>query len=234
MLQNLEVLQQTPRRRELPRPSVYCRSPALSSLAGSLLACLSLSLKEIEPTRAPSNMAKVLNFYMDDSGARHPDHKPGKRASHGYDWFSLGGILVKEDDEPKARRLHAAFCGEWGIEGPIHSVEVRGRTEGFLWLEHCDDLKRTQFLEALYQLMRRSPVIGLACVIDRPGYNDRYREKYGGDRWLLCKTAFNIATERAVKYARSIGCRRARTMQQVRRRFVEGILRGAEEYRHAL
>jgi hypothetical protein len=85
-------------------------------------------------------MAKILNFYMDDSGTRHPDHKPGKRASHGYDWFSLGGILVKEDDEPKARRLHAEFCEKSSIEGPIHSVEVRNKTKGFLWLEHCDEL----------------------------------------------------------------------------------------------
>ena len=26
----------------------------------------------------------------------HPDHDPGKRAAHAYDWFALGGILVKD------------------------------------------------------------------------------------------------------------------------------------------
>jgi hypothetical protein len=45
-------------------------------------------------------MPKILNFYLDDSGTRHPDHKQGKRAAHGYEWFALGGILVKEEDEP--------------------------------------------------------------------------------------------------------------------------------------
>jgi len=48
-------------------------------------------------------------------------------------------------------------------------------------------------------------VIGLACVIDRPGYNSRYREKWGRNRWLLCKTAFCVAVERAAKFAISEG-----------------------------
>jgi hypothetical protein len=42
-------------------------------------------------------------------------------------------------------------------------------------------------------------------VIDRPGYNKRYTEKYGRDKWLLCKTAFAIVIERAAKYAMSTG-----------------------------
>ncbi|KZX52335.1 hypothetical protein A3711_08560 [Erythrobacter sp. HI00D59] len=47
------------------------------------------------------------------------------------------------------------------------------------------------------------PVLGLACTIDRPGYNQRYFEKYGRERWSLCKTAFSVIVERAVKRARS-------------------------------
>lgn len=152
-------------------------------------------------------MPTVVNFYMDDSGARHPDRKPGKRAQHGYDWFALGGILVKEEDEPEARKLHGEFCKAWGIEVPIHSVEVRGRTEGFLWLLGLSEAERNRFSEELYQFMKAAPVTGLACVIDRPGYNERYREKYGDQRWMLCKTAFNIAVERAAKFARGLDYR---------------------------
>jgi hypothetical protein len=55
--------------------------------------------------------------------------------------------------------------------------------------------------------MKSVPVIGLACIIDRPGYNARYREKYGRQRWSLCKSAFTISVERAAKYARSLNCR---------------------------
>jgi hypothetical protein len=147
-------------------------------------------------------MAKVINFYMDDSGTRHPDHDPGKRAAHGYDWFALGGILVKTEDENKARDLHEQFCDDWDIDYPIHSVEVRGTTGGFSWLADLGK-EEEEFLEDLYQLMSQAPVIGLACVIDRPGYNARYREKYGKQRWALCKTAFSVSVERAAKYARA-------------------------------
>jgi hypothetical protein len=45
------------------------------------------------------------------------------------------------------------------------------------------------------------PVNVLACVVDRPGYNARYAALYGKDRWSICKTAFPIIAERAVKYA---------------------------------
>jgi len=34
-----------------------------------------------------NSKAKVINFYMDDSGTRHPDHDPGNRPSHGNDWL---------------------------------------------------------------------------------------------------------------------------------------------------
>lgn len=147
-------------------------------------------------------MARILNFYLDDSGTRHPDRDPGRRADHGYDWFALGGILVNEEDEPQARQLHADFCRSWKIEYPLHSVEIRGRRGNFLWLLHNDKQQREKFLEDLYELIRSVPVLGLACVIDRPGYNNRYKEKYGDKRWMLCRTAFSISVERAAKYAR--------------------------------
>jgi hypothetical protein len=37
----------------------------------------------------------ILNLYLDDSGTRHPSKKPGKKAAHGFDWFALGGVLVR-------------------------------------------------------------------------------------------------------------------------------------------
>jgi hypothetical protein len=152
-----------------------------------------------------SAMANVLNFYIDDSGTRRPNHDPGKRAKHGYDWFALGGVLVKQEDEPVARCLHREFIDDWEIDCPLHSVEIRGRNQGFLWLEDAPKEERTEFLEELYLLLKNAPVIGISCVIDRPGYNHRYFEKYGRVPWSLCKTAFTVAVERAAKYARSIG-----------------------------
>ena len=76
-----------------------------------------------------------------------------------------------------------------------------------LYPKHLEFFRAGIFYEDLYQLLRAAPVTGLACVIDRPGYNARYREKYGRQRWSLCKSAFTISVERAAKYARSLDCR---------------------------
>jgi hypothetical protein len=43
--------------------------------------------------------------------------------------------------------------------------------------------------------------------VDRPGYNKKYLTEYGPRRWMLCRTAFKIAVERAAKFARSEGAR---------------------------
>ena len=150
-------------------------------------------------------MVDVLHFYMDDSGTRQPDHAPGKRAAHGYDWFSLGGILVKQEDEEAARKHHAEFCAKWEIKDPLHSSEIRSPTGPFAWVGTLPKEEKEAFYEELYQLLSKAPVVGLACVIDRPGYNKRHAELYRDKRWQLCKTAFTVSVERAAKYAREMG-----------------------------
>lgn len=150
-------------------------------------------------------MAHVYHFYMDDSGTRHPDHhlildnaKP--------DWFGLGGILVRKDHEEQCRRLRDEFCAKWSIESPLHSEEIRHRTKNFRWL--AEDLaRRQQFLTALQAMLLEMPVIGVSCVIDRPGYHRHFHEKYGKQKWSLCRTAFAISVERAGKFARERGGR---------------------------
>lgn len=150
-------------------------------------------------------MVQVMHFYMDDSGTRHPDRKIGRKPSHGYDWFGLGGVLIRQEDEEVARSLHSTFCRKWNVTKPLHSAEIRSMSGAFAWLGTACAKKRQAFLEDLYQLMAQSPLVGTACVIDRPGYNHRYLDKYGRDRWLLCKTAFSVAVERTTKFADSQG-----------------------------
>ena len=93
------------------------------------------------------------------------------------------------------------------MEKPLHSSEIRGKTDGFRWLRRLLPEQLTEFYEDVTKLVTRSELTAIACVIDRPGYNRRYAEKYGNNRWLLCKTAFSIVVERSVKYARRAGCR---------------------------
>ena len=144
---------------------------------------------------------RIINFYMDDSGSRHPDKHPGRTPAHGHDWFTLGGILIDAATEQATRKMHEEFCCNWNITYPLHSSEIRNKSNRFAWLGKLDDKGRKRFYDELFKLLLDADVIGLACVVDRPGYNDRYKEKYRSDRWLLCKTAFCIAVERATKYA---------------------------------
>jgi hypothetical protein len=149
-------------------------------------------------------MPQELNLYIDDSGTRHPNRNP-KLPSHGYDWFSLGGIVIDAEREGEARAAHATFCENWKIITPLHSAEIRNRTDNFTWLGKLGLAEHRRFMDDLYGVMQRAPVLGTACVIDRPGYRARYVPKYGRQQWSLCKTAFSVLTERAAKLAKERG-----------------------------
>lgn len=142
---------------------------------------------------------KEFNFYIDDSGTRHPDRK--QSTSRFGDWFALGGIVLAAEEEKNARQLHADFCHTWKITAPLHSVKIRHRSENFSWIGKLDNRTRQEFYDDLDRLVRELPVHALACIIDRPGYNARYAEKYGQGRWPLCKTAFPIIAERIAKFS---------------------------------
>lgn len=149
-------------------------------------------------------VASVLNFYMDDSGTRKPNRKPVAFDPSRPDAFALGGVLVREEDEGAARVAYDEFCKRWGITYPLHSVKIRHNADEFSWLKPGTRQYR-KFMADLTRFLTRIGVIGLACVIDRPGYDARYRRKYGRQQWQLCRTAFCIAVERAAKFARAEG-----------------------------
>lgn len=153
-------------------------------------------------------MPNVFNFYIDDSGTRHPDHSP-ELPAHGHDWFALGGVIINEGDEPIARQQIHIFRDRWPqLRGrALHSSEIRARTKDFRWLQAEGESVRNRFLTELGILLRNLPVVGVACVIDRPGYNARYRAQHGRDLWSLCKTAFTISVERAAKFAACKGAK---------------------------
>jgi len=145
-------------------------------------------------------MPEKLLLFVDDSGSRNPDHEPPIERQDRLDCFALGGILISESDVRVAVDLHKAFVESWGIDYALHSTKIRGRRKQFSWLGH-DPVRAAKFHEELANTLLAMPVLGIACAIDRPGYNARYRETYGADRWLMCKTAYAILVERAAKHA---------------------------------
>jgi hypothetical protein len=149
-------------------------------------------------------MKPIVNFYMDDSGTRRPDRSSMIFDPKSPKYFALGGVLVLEEDEPTVRAAHEALRTKWSINYPLHSEPMRHGTGDFSWLRR-ESPEYEPFMRDLTGMLANIPVIGVACVIDRPGYDARYRQRHGRNQWQLCKTACSIAVERAAKHARSMG-----------------------------
>jgi len=145
-------------------------------------------------------MPEAFKLCLDESGARHPDHVQLAKAG-AFDWFAFGGVLLRDEDEGLIRGNVSAFKSEWKFDAPLHSSEIRGRHKNFKWLHQGGPDRRARFLQDLERLVCNLPILAIACVVDRPGYNARYKERYQDQRWLLCKTAFSIVVERAAKFA---------------------------------
>lgn len=144
-------------------------------------------------------MKKHCYLYIDDSGSRFPDKQQPTRKD-GMDHFALGGILIEKNHKEVLKEKYIEFCKKWFITYPLHSTEIRGMRGNFAWLKK-NSKEKEEFLEELQNLLISIPVIGFAAVIHRPGYNNRYKKRYGDKRWWMCKTTYSILIERVAKYA---------------------------------
>lgn len=146
-----------------------------------------------------------LTFYMDETGNRQPD-KDIDQSRKGRDWFALGGLIVKREDEDQIKWRRDEVARELGARSPFHITDMLSESKGFSWLGRLTERRRREFWSSYQEFLSEIPAIGFGCVIDRPGYVARgYVEKHGDQKWLLCRSAFDIAIERAAKYARSEG-----------------------------
>lgn len=144
------------------------------------------------------------NFYIDETGNRNPDQKPDRHREH-RDWFGIGGILVKSEDIQDCKDKRQAFAEKWNVTSPFHMTDMLGNHKKFAWLGRIPEEERHKFWGEYKTLLATVPAIGLSCIIDRPGYVARGYLKDNPDRWLLCRSAFDISVERAAKIARKDG-----------------------------
>jgi hypothetical protein len=163
-----------------------------------LLAAGKLNANERNSKGFP--MLRPYTFYMDETGSRHPD-KQSDKSRLGRDWFGFGGVMVRGEDNDGVRDRVRHFSDRWKLSGPAHITDMRSENKAFSWLGKIDQVTREQFWSDWHRVLCESPVIGIGCVIDRPGYRARgYLEKHQS-KWLLCRSAFDITIERAVKIA---------------------------------
>ncbi len=146
-------------------------------------------------------MTEKYLLYFDDTGSRDPDKSPYDPATRqdSMDCFGLGGVLIREEDIDAIFQGHKAFCAEWKIDYPLHSSRIRGGQGKFGWLKKPENAGL--FFPAIEEFLLALPIVSIACVIHRPGYVARYKDRYQEQLWYMCKTAFSIMTERAAKFA---------------------------------
>lgn len=138
------------------------------------------------------------HLYFDDSGVRFPDKQQLPPRNDGMDYFALGGILIKDSDRGPVTEKLIKLKAKWSIKAPLRSADIRGKRGNYKWL--TDQEKHDIFFNELNSFLFEIPVIGVAAVVNRIGYNKRYEEKHGDERWWMCKTAFSILAERTAKF----------------------------------
>jgi hypothetical protein len=141
---------------------------------------------------------------MDETGNRHPDKKSDETRK-GRDWFGFGGILLRGEDNDAARSLVSDFSSKWNLRVPVHITDMLSEKKGFAWLGRKSQMVCDEFWDDWRKALCDAEVIGLGCIVDRPGYVARGYLKKHQDRWLLCRSAFDITVERATKIARLEG-----------------------------
>jgi hypothetical protein len=151
--------------------------------------------------------SNLLELYLDESGSRFPDHRPSTNAVGQMNCFAMGGILFDALRFAEVVGPHREFCRKWRVEYPLHSNEIRMRTGNFAWLAELSEETSAEFYQDIDRMITVQPFVAIACVIHRPGYNERYQKLYSERRWMLCKTAYAIVVERAAKFAINRGYR---------------------------
>jgi|SRR5882724_8855093 len=154
----------------------------------------------------PDAKQPLLHLYIDETGPRHPD-RAAVPTKHGNDWFAIGGVLIRAEDEDGAKLSLTNFKRRWPqITSPLHLTDMEKKK--FAWIGRLKAEDRDRFWSSYRTFLASLPVAGTACVIDRPGYVARgYGKRVGDTKWLLCRSAFDIVVERAAKLAKQHGRR---------------------------
>ena len=170
--------------------------------------------------------APLTYLYLDDSGSRNPDHGTAPRPNQlPFDYFAMGGYLIDAEHHDALAERVRSFTARWAFQPPLHSVRIRGRRSNFAWLGTVSEADVERFMTELSDLVATAPITVLGCVVDRPGYNARYKDLYEGRRWSMCKTTFSIAVERAAKFTLDRG-RRLRVICEETGRTEDNAIKG--------
>lgn len=176
-----------------------------------------------QPVARPPK-APVYHLYLDDSGSRRLDRLAQSANEHPR-WFALGGLLVAAEDVDACKSQYEDLFRAWPrLRRPLHISNMLAERQEHSWLQRLTDDERTRFWSDYRRFLTDLPVLGTACVVDRPGYHERgYATQAGAARWQLCRSAFDIVVERAAKFAAARG-RRLRVRYEGSDKVSDGLI----------
>lgn len=149
-------------------------------------------------------MPKSFHLYLDETGTRKLNKN--RESTEKYEAFGIGGFLIREEDIEIAKQAHDDLCSKWNINYPLHLTKIRNGNSPFGWLRRIEgDVERLRTIEAfntdLGDCLKKFPMIGLGCVVNKQKFYTEASEQYPKSRWAICKTAFTITLERAARFA---------------------------------
>lgn len=75
----------------------------------STIAACSVLFRMIAPILWGEAIWLSVSVYIDDSGSRAVYRDP-REAKEKYDYFALGGLIIKDSDKESAKRAYNDFC----------------------------------------------------------------------------------------------------------------------------
>lgn len=150
-------------------------------------------------TPAIATAVVEYGLYLDESGSAKPSPQDS------FKYFSMGGVLVKRNDEQSIRDKLVKFKRDWAIPSVIiHGASIRSKKDDFAFLGKLSPEDLNRFYVELTEVVTSSPLVIHACVVHREGYLNRYYAKYGANTWEMRKSALSILLERVSKYLSAI------------------------------
>ena len=99
-------------------------------------------------TFAVATAVVEYGLYLDESGSAKPSPRDP------FEYFSLGGVLVKRADEQAVRDKLIKFKQDWSIPSVIiHGASIRSRIDDFAFLGTISNGDRNRFFAELTEVV---------------------------------------------------------------------------------
>jgi Protein of unknown function (DUF3800) len=113
---------------------------------------------------------KHYRLYMDESFPGDFSFDNPQPRKDGINCYCFAGVLIAEENIESIRKTYKEFIAKWGINYPLHYVNIRGRRGNFDWLaadKATSNRDPQTFIDEYHDFMFNLPYEVFGGVIDR-------------------------------------------------------------------